>query len=108
MRRYAADFKRAAAGNIVVIRHESAAAIEYSSYGHLKAGSVLVAVGDAVEQGQQIAAVGDTGDSAAVHLHFQVNAGPDPLVSRSLPFKFTDQRPMVRGLDPGRFVHNGE
>lgn len=104
MRRYAADFPRAAAGNIIVIRHEAEGVTEYSSYGHLKAGSVQVKVGDVVTAGQTIAEVGDTGDSAEVHLHFQINTGGNPFFSQSLPFSFSNQQAVIRGLDPGRFV----
>ncbi len=104
MRRLMADFGRAAAGNIVTIRHEVNGVTEYSSYGHLKAGSVSVALGDEVKRGQVIAAVGDTGDSAAVHLHFQINAGANAFMSKSLPFKFSDLDPVLGGIDPGRFV----
>lgn len=85
------DFRAANAGNLVTIRHEANGAVEYTSYGHLKAGSVRVKAGDRVRQGQVIAEVGDTGDAAAVHLHFQVNAGPDAFTSKSLPAVFTDQ-----------------
>ena len=104
MRRYAADFARAAAGNIISIKHDVGGVTEYSSYGHLKSGSVKVEVGDIVKRGQVIAEVGDTGDSAAVHLHFQVNAGANVFMSRSIPVMFSDLQPTLRGVDPGRFV----
>jgi hypothetical protein len=91
MSRYARDFARAAAGNLVVIRHEQGGVVEYSAYGHLEAG-IPVKVGQAVKQGQPVGKVGDTGDSAAVHLHFQLNAGPDPFTSKSLPVRFADIR----------------
>jgi murein DD-endopeptidase MepM/ murein hydrolase activator NlpD len=107
MLRMAKDFRRAAAGNIVVIRHEAEGTVEYSSYGHLKTGSVRVAMGDRVSRGDVIAAVGDTGDSAAVHLHFQVNAGSDPFFSKSLPVRVTDFKPIIYGIDPGRIVSSG-
>ena len=104
MRRYAADFARAAAGNIISIKHDVGGVTEYSSYGHLKAGSVKVEVGDIVKRGQVIAEVGDTGDSAAVHLHFQVNAGANVFMSKSIPVTFSDLEMTLRGVDPGRFV----
>jgi murein DD-endopeptidase MepM/ murein hydrolase activator NlpD len=85
------NFRAANAGNLITIRHEANSAVEYTSYGHLKAGSARVKVGDRVRQGQVIAEVGDTGDAAAVHLHFQVNAGPDAFTSKSLPAVLTDQ-----------------
>jgi hypothetical protein len=85
------NFHAANAGNLVTIRHEANGVVEYSSYGHLKAGSVRVKLGDVVRQGQIIAQVGDTGDAAAVHLHFQINAGSDAFTSKSLPAILTDQ-----------------
>lgn len=85
-----ADPARAAAGNLVVIRHATDAAAEYSIYGHLMEGSVRVRPGQAVVAGQPIARVGDTGEFIEPHLHFQVSAGPDPVRSRSLPFAFRD------------------
>jgi len=104
MRRYATDFRRAAGGNIVTIRHESGGVVEYSSYGHLKSESVRVKVGDQVKQGQIIGEVGDTGDSAAAHLHFQVNDAADAFFSKSLPVTIADMNFVGGGLDPGRFV----
>ncbi len=108
MQRYAKDMRRAAAGNLVTIRHENAGVVEYSSYGHLKAGSVKVRVGDRVTQGQTIGEVGDTGDSPAVHLHFQINAGPDAFASKSLPAQFADLRFLGSSRDPARFVTNAK
>lgn len=104
MRRYASDFARAAAGNIITIKHAKPEGAEYSSYGHLKAGSVAVKVGDIVKRGQVIGEVGDTGDSAAVHLHFQVNAGPNAFMSKSVPVTFADLQQTLEGVDPGQFV----
>lgn len=107
MERYAQDFPRASAGNLVVIRHQAGGRVEYSAYGHLKAGSVLVRPGQQVRQGEAIGEVGDTGDSAAVHLHFQLNAGPDPFTSKSLPVTFTDVKPTGPSPEPGLFVAAG-
>ena len=104
MQRYASDFARAAAGNIITIKHTNPAGTEYSSYGHLKAGSVAVKVGDVVRRGQVIGEVGDTGDSAAVHLHFQINAGPNAFMSKSIPVTFSDLAETLEGVDPGHFV----
>ena len=101
--RMKANFAAANAGNIVVIRHEMGGATEYSAYGHLKPGSVRVKVGDHVTQGATIGEIGDTGDTPVVHLHFQINAGPDPFSSRSLPFAFSDLE-MGSGGELGRIV----
>lgn len=102
--RMARDFRRAAGGNLIVIRHEAGAVVEYSAYGHLKTGSARVRPGDRVVQGQPIAEVGDTGDSAAVHLHFQVNAGADPFTSKSLPVRLSDIAPVGGNTELGRIV----
>lgn len=49
---------------------------EYQSgYYHLKSGSILVNVGDYVEEGQKIATMGNTGHSTGKHLHFQIDKG---------------------------------
>jgi len=54
-------------GNYVVISHDGT----YSTlYGHLAYASV--SVGDYVEQGQTIGAIGSTGHSTGAHLHFEV------------------------------------
>ena len=90
---------RAMVGNFVVIEHPNG---EFSSYAHLKTGSVLVKKGDTVKAGQPIAAVGDTGDTNLVHLHFQVSDGADLRLSRSIPFAFDNLFPP--GGDLGRVV----
>ena len=42
---------------------------------HIKRGTVLVKVGDAVRGGQQLAQVGATGDAEGPHLHFEIWVG---------------------------------
>ena len=49
----------------------------YAVLGHLRQGSARVSKGERVRLGQQIAAVGDSGDSLVPHLHFQVQDSPD-------------------------------
>lgn len=106
MQKIMEDFRGAQAGNLVTIRHVGTdGPAEYSNYGHLKAGSVRVKVGQMVKAGEMIGEVGDTGDSSAVHLHFQVNEGPDVFFSRSKPFQFDDMEEAYEGQDPGIFVH---
>ena len=103
LNRMKSDFARAVAGNLVTIKHEKDGVVEYSSYGHLRAG-IPVREGQAVKQGEVIGRVGDTGDSPTVHLHFQVNAGSDPFTSASLPVVFANLRPVGGNPDLGRFV----
>lgn len=43
-------------------------------------------MGDQLKTGQVIAALGNSGNSDAPHLHFHVMDGPDPLASNGLPF----------------------
>ena len=68
----------------------------------MKTGSVKVKGGDHVTAGQQIAEVGDTGDTNLVHLHFQISDGPDPITARSVPFDLVDLR--QTDVDLGRIV----
>src|ERR671921_1333613 len=48
----------------------------YAIMAHLKQGSARVSEGERVRLGQQIAAVGDSGDSLGPHLHFHIQDGP--------------------------------
>ncbi len=58
----------------------------YAFYAHLKPGSITVKVGDELKSGQNIAALGNSGNSDAPHLHFHVMDNPDPLAANGLPF----------------------
>ena len=63
----------------------------YAVMGHLKQGSARVSEGEHVRLGQQIAAVGDSGNSLAPHLHFHVQ--DDPVIdqqARTIPVVFRD------------------
>lgn len=82
---------RIAEGNLVILEHAGG---EYSTYVHLKHGSVQVKKGERVKQGQVLAKLGISGDGFQPHLHFQVNDGPDPQYSRALPITFTNVRPV--------------
>lgn len=55
-------------GNVVVIDHGDGT---FSMLGHIKQGSVTVAVGNRVEAGQTVAAIGASGSSLFPHLHYQ-------------------------------------
>jgi murein DD-endopeptidase MepM/ murein hydrolase activator NlpD len=99
-------------GNHVVIDHGNG---EYSILLHMKPGSVLVKKGDRVQQGQEIGAIGFSGDTFVPHLHYQIMDGPDERLSRGLPSYFRDfQRilgsrmvQVARGeIDSGDFIEN--
>lgn len=56
-------------GNWIRIQHDNG---EISVYGHMQASSLLVGVGERVTAGQQIASIGNEGQSTGPHLHFEI------------------------------------
>lgn len=65
-------------GQVVMIRHDNVPLIDsnetttlYSTYAHLS--KIIVAKGDVIYRGQQIAESGNTGTSTGAHLHFQID-----------------------------------
>jgi hypothetical protein len=85
----------------------------YAMYAHLQRGSVTVTRGSKVARGQVIAKLGNTGNTSAPHLHFQMMDGPSPLGSEGIPYvleRFAlagriegDVDPSTAGLDFRRF-----
>jgi hypothetical protein len=75
----------AIAGNYVVIDHGNG---EFSAYCHLQEGSIRVKQGDKVNKGMVIAKVGNTGNSGAPHLHFQLMDSQSFLTAGGLPMMF--------------------
>jgi len=76
----------------------------YAMYAHLKTGSVRVHKGDKVHTGQVLGLVGNTGNSVAPHLHFQLMNKPSSLASNGLPyeidnFQITAQSPGTKAFD---------
>jgi hypothetical protein len=74
-------------GNHVVIDHGDG---EFSLLLHMKPGSVRVKKGDRVQQGEEIGAIGFSGDTFVPHLHYQIMDGPDERSSRGLPSYFSN------------------
>jgi Peptidase family M23 len=58
----------------------------FATYAHLQKGSPKVKKGEKVEKGQVIALLGNTGNSNASHLHFQLANGPSPAQSFGIPY----------------------
>ncbi len=58
----------------------------YAMYAHLLKGSLKVKVGDQVKKGDVIAELGNTGNSNASHMHFQLMDGPSLLGADGLPY----------------------
>jgi len=60
----------------------------FTMYGHLLPGTVSVAVGDRVRRGDVLGKLGNTGQSTAPHLHFQVMDDNSIAASQGLPWVF--------------------
>jgi murein DD-endopeptidase len=66
----------------------------YAHYAHLQPGSFRVKSGDRVKPGQVLALLGNSGNSDAPHLHFQITDGPAVLASEGMPYllpSFTEE-----------------
>jgi hypothetical protein len=61
----------------------------YAFYAHLQPGSVRVKVGERVRVGEPLGLLGNSGNSNAPHLHFQLMNGPSPLGSEGVPYRFS-------------------
>lgn len=59
-----------------------------ASYAHLKKGSVKVKIGERVHRGQLLAQLGQSGNSAAPHLHFQLSNAATFEGAEGLPYVF--------------------
>ena len=73
--------------------------LRYAMYAHMQPGSIKVHKGDKVKVGQVIGLVGNTGNSVAPHLHFQVMDRPSSVASNGLPYEIKKFR--VVGRTPG-------
>jgi len=56
-------------------------------YAHMQPGSVRGHSGERVTRGQVLGLVGNSGNSIAPHLHFQVMDRPSSLASNGLPYE---------------------
>lgn len=71
----------------------------FAVYYHLAPGSPTVQVGDTVTKGQEIARLGNSGNSSGAHLHFQVSRTPLIFSSESVPYVIDDFT-VVGSIDP--------
>ena len=72
-------------GNHVVIDHGNG---EFSLLAHTQHGSVRVAPGARVEQGQALGLLGNSGDTNSPHVHHQLQDGPPWTTSDALPHAY--------------------
>ncbi len=72
-------------GNFVVLDVGGDA---YALYAHMVPGSARVRAGDRVRRGDQLGIVGNSGNSQAPHLHFQMMDGPSGFASNGIPYVF--------------------
>lgn len=79
-----------AGGNLVIERIDDA---HFVAYAHLRPGSIPAALvpGARLQAGDRVGGVGNSGNSTAPHLHFQVMDRPSMLNALGLPFVFTRQ-----------------
>jgi hypothetical protein len=60
----------------------------FAMYAHLKPGSIRVRKGESVTRGQELAHVGNTGNTSEPHLHFQVTDKESILGANGVPYVF--------------------
>lgn len=87
-------------GNHVVIDHGNG---EFSVLCHMQHGSVRVAQGERVEQGQAIGLLGSSGDSSSPHVHHQLQDGPQWTTADALPHAYANGPEAQH--DRGAFFH---
>lgn len=71
----------------------------YVMFAHLKQGSIQVRLHQKVKRGAQIAQVGNSGNTTAAHLHFQLTDANSPLAAEGIPFVFNKFRFLGFGKD---------
>ncbi|HAH07758.1 MAG TPA: hypothetical protein DCM05_14755 [Elusimicrobia bacterium] len=77
-------------GNYVVVDHGNG---EFAAYCHMMEGSIRVEPGAKVRKGDVLGRVGNTGNSDAPHLHFQLMDSKDFLTANGLPMMFDNVPP---------------
>lgn len=84
------------AGNYLVIESTETPGL-FAFIAHARHGSVQVKAGDHVMALQQIAQVGQSGQSMVPHLHFHLMTDPNPLAEQLIPFKFKHYEAQMAG-----------
>ena len=84
------------AGNHVILR---VAPGIYAMFAHLKQGSIHVQLHQQVKSGEVLGELGDSGNTTAPHLHFQLMDGNSPLAAEGIPYVFEKFRFLGLGRD---------
>lgn len=93
-------------GNYITIRHQEK---EFSTLAHLMPGSIIVALGQKVIQGQVIARCGNSGNTSEPHIHFQLNDGRSFFASAGLPIRFKNVWAKGNGQTcPADYIFKGQ
>ncbi len=79
----------------------------FAMYAHLIPGSLEVSEGDRVKRGQILGLLGNSGNSDAPHLHFQLMDSPLPLAANGIPHVISSfENPRIITDAPGDFLEN--
>ncbi len=89
------------AGNYIIVETGDG----YVVYAHAQTGSIMVAPGDQVQAGQQLARLGHSGNSTAPHLHFHIMDHQDPRRAQGILCCFREYEVFQQGL--WQVVENG-
>lgn len=89
-----------ASGNYVIVDMGHG---HFALYAHLIPHSIVVSVGQSVARGQLLGKLGNSGNSDAPHLHFQVMDRPSSLDADGLPFVFDHMA--LQGTLTGTLLH---
>jgi murein DD-endopeptidase MepM/ murein hydrolase activator NlpD len=84
---------RSLLGNYVIMRRGDV----FAAFAHLAPGSVAVAPGQSVGNGDVLGRVGHTGNSTTPHLHFQLMDSTDLMHARGVPCAFRTYEIMRNG-----------
>lgn len=72
----------------------------YAVYGHLISGSLKVSLGQRVQRGQVLGALGNSGNSSAPHLHFHLGSENRVFAAEGKPFVYEQYR-LLGTAEPG-------
>jgi Peptidase family M23 len=73
----------------------------YAFYAHIVPGTTRVHPGERVRTGEVLGKLGNSGNSSAPHLHFQLMDGPGPLTSEGIPYEFRTFKLLAQPTDNG-------